>query len=154
MPASASLMDDLSAPPSRLARYSDRFGATASLLCAVHCAALPLLLGILPALGLGFLADHGFERGFIAFASVFATSSLILGFRRHQDPRAFGLLVPGVALLVAGVACDPAAIGLHAMLVASGGVLVALAHLVNQRLLHAHAEAPRCGHSRSAADPA
>ncbi|MBN8726154.1 MAG: MerC domain-containing protein [Xanthomonadales bacterium] len=145
-------MDKLSAPPSRLARYTDRFGATAAFLCAVHCAALPLLIGLLPALGLGFLADHGFERGFVAFASVLAASSLILGFRRHHDLRAFALLAPGVVLLVAGVATEPAGTIVHAVLVTGGGLLVALAHLANQRLSHGHIDAPDCAHGRSAAD--
>ncbi|HXD83673.1 MAG TPA: MerC domain-containing protein, partial [Rudaea sp.] len=54
-------------PPDRaLAHAADRLGAAASLLCAVHCAALPFVLALLPALGLGFLANHGFERAFIA----------------------------------------------------------------------------------------
>jgi hypothetical protein len=52
--------------PSLLTRLADRFGATASFLCAIHCAALPLVIAALPALGLGFLADHRFERTFIA----------------------------------------------------------------------------------------
>jgi hypothetical protein len=146
-------MDDPSAPPSRVACYTDRVGATASFLCALHCAALPLLLGILPALGLGFLADHAFERGFVAFASVFAAPSLILGFRRHQDFRAFALLVPAIALLVAGVACDPGRFALHAVLVTSGGLLLALAHLANQRFAQARAGAPRCGHTQEVTDP-
>lgn len=146
-------MDDLSAPPSRIACYTDRVGATASFLCALHCAALPLLLGVLPAPGLGFLADHAFERGFAAFASVFAATSLVFGFRRHQDFRAFALLIPGVALLVAGVACDPGRFALHAALVTSGGLLLALAHLANQRFAHARTGAPRCGHAEEATDP-
>ena len=37
-------------------RLADRFGATASFLCAVHCALLPLVIAALPAIGLGFLA--------------------------------------------------------------------------------------------------
>jgi len=147
-------MDDLSAPPSSLARYADRFGATASFLCAVHCAALPLVLGVLPALGLGFLADHGFERWFVAFASVLATGSLMFGFRRHQNPRALALLVPGIAVLAMGVVYEPTPIGLHAALVTSGGLLVAFAHVMNQRLSHAHAGTVRPVDSRGAVDPA
>src|ERR1700754_899180 len=84
--------------PSWLARVADRFGATASFLCAVHCAALPLVIAALPAIGLGFLANHRFERGFIAFASVLALSTLIMGFRRHRQFRAFWFLVPGILL--------------------------------------------------------
>ncbi|TCO40848.1 MerC mercury resistance protein [Dokdonella fugitiva] len=133
--------------PGRFARFADRFGATASFACALHCAALPLLLAILPALGLGFLADHAFERAFIAFASALALASLAFGFRRHRRFRAFGFLVPGVLLLVAGVVVDvDGRPFVHALLVSFGGMLVALSHLANLRLAHAHVHDAACGH--------
>src|SRR5690348_9718374 len=125
--------------PTWLARHADRFGATASFLCAVHCAALPLVIAALPAIGLGFLANHKFERGFIAFASVLALTTLILGFRRHRQFRAFWFLVPGILLLAAGIIVDfDASAKLHAVLVSIGGTLVAVSHLTNLRLAHVH----------------
>ena len=132
--------------PSLFARCADRVGATASFLCAVHCALLPLVLALLPALGLGFLANHQFEHGFIAFASVLALTSLIVGYRRHQCFRAFWFLVPGIALLFAGVVVEYDSMVLHAVLVAMGGSLVALAHLTNLRLSHRHVHDAVCGH--------
>ena len=126
-------------PPSLFARFADRFGATASFLCAVHCALLPLVLAILPALGLSFLADHRFEHAFIAFASMLALTTLIVGVRRHQRFRAFWFLAPGIVLLFAGIVVDfDHATRLHAALVAMGGSLVALAHITNLRLSHKH----------------
>lgn len=132
---------------SRFARFADRFGAAASFLCAVHCALLPLVIAVLPMLGLGFLADHRFERFFIAFAGVLALSTLIIGFRRHQRYRAFWFLVPGIVLLITGILIDVehATVG-HAVLVSIGGTLVALAHLVNLRLAHSHVHDAACGH--------
>lgn len=133
--------------PSLFARFADRFGATASFLCAVHCALLPLVLAILPALGLGFLADHRFEHAFIAFASILALTTLIVGFRRHQRFRAFWFLVPGIVLLFAGIVVDfDHATTLHAVFVAMGGSLVALAHITNLRLSHRHVHDAACGH--------
>src|SRR5262249_35569414 len=121
--------------PSLFARLADRLGATASFLCAVHCAALPLVLAALPALGLSFLANHEFERAFIAFASVLAATMLILGIRRHKQFRAMWFLVPGLVLLAAGVIVDAdGARIMHAVLVSCGGTLVALSHLTNLRL--------------------
>ena len=86
--------------PSIVSRFADRFGATASFLCAVHCALLPLVIAVLPAIGLGFLANHRFERGFITFASALALTTLVVGFRRHHRFRAFWFLVPGILLLI------------------------------------------------------
>jgi Flp pilus assembly protein TadB len=133
--------------PSLWIRIVDRFGATASFLCALHCAALPLVIAVLPVLGLGFLADHRFERFFVAFAAVLALSTLIVGFRRHQSFRAFWFLLPGIVLLIAGVVVDVdhATVG-HAVLVSIGGTLVALAHLMNLRLAHGHVHDAACGH--------
>ena len=128
-------------------RFADRFGATASFLCAVHCAALPLVIAVLPAIGLGFLANHRFERGFVAFASVLAVTTLVVGFRRHQRFRAFWFLLPGILLLAAGMIVDfEESATAHAVLVAIGGTLVAVSHLTNLRLAHGHVHDAACEH--------
>lgn len=135
-----------SSPPGRrFAALADRFGATASFLCAVHCALLPFVIAVLPVLGLGFLADHAIERGFVLFASALATTMLLVGYRRHGSRTALTVLFPGVALLLAGVLVDfDRSTTLHAVLVTTGGTLVALAHIVNLRLSHRHDE--NCRH--------
>lgn len=119
-----------------MAETADRIGATASFLCALHCAALPFVLALLPAIGLGFLADHGFEHGFIVFATLLATTMLVRGYRRHRAPHALALLAPGLVLLwLGGFVFDLETWGgWHAALVATGGSAVALAHIVNLRL--------------------
>ncbi|HEX5124508.1 MAG TPA: MerC domain-containing protein [Rhodanobacteraceae bacterium] len=133
--------------PSLVHRLGDRFGATASFLCAVHCAVLPFVIAMLPAIGLGFLANHRFERGFIAFASALALTTLIVGFRRHRQFRAFWFLVPGILLLMAGIVVDfEDNATLHAVLVAMGGTLVAVSHLTNLRLAHGHVHDAACEH--------
>jgi hypothetical protein len=139
--------DKISNSPSRRGMESrvDRFGALASMMCAVHCALLPLIFGVLPALGLGFLAEHGFEQAFVSFAIVLASISLVFGLRRHGSYRAFLFLVPGILLLVIGVLIgsnhsDP----WHATVVSIGGTLIALSHVINMRLTHVHG--PACRH--------
>ena len=69
-------MDARQANKSRWWFLADRLGATASFLCAIHCAALPFVLAVLPLLGLSFLADHRFERGFVMFACALALTAL------------------------------------------------------------------------------
>lgn len=119
---------------------ADRLGAVASFLCAIHCAALPFVLAILPALGLGFLASHGFEHVFIICASALAAGSLVYGYRRHRVRIALMLLAPGLVLLwVGGFLFDlHPGFSWHPILVASGGTLVAVAHIINLRLVHRH----------------
>ncbi len=130
-----------------LLRTVDRVGAGASFVCAVHCAALPFLIAMLPAIGLGVFANHAFERGFITVAALLAITSLLTGFRRHRRLRAFGFLAPGIACLLAGIAIDADARPvMHAALVSIGGTLVALSHLANLRLARRHVHDANCAH--------
>lgn len=133
--------------PGRYAVLADRVGATASLLCAVHCALLPFVLALLPLIGLEFLAGHTFERIFVACAAALASASILTAYRRHRKPHALFLMVPGIALLLSGVAVDIGAhVALHTVAVVCGGVLVASAHATNLVLAHRCAHGPACGH--------
>lgn len=115
------------------------------MLCAVHCALLPLFFGLLPVMGLEILADHALERAFVIFAILLASISLAHGLRRHGSYLPFLLLLPGIALLVTGllIGSTHASSG-HALAVSLGGALVALSHVMNLRLNHVHG--PHCRH--------
>lgn len=116
-------------------RLADRLGALASFLCAIHCALLPFVLAVLPLLGLGFLASHGFERGFVLFACVLALASLVGAYRRHRRPLPLRLALTGLVLLLMGVTfAENYSIVLHSVMVTCGGLLVASAHFVNLRM--------------------
>ncbi|NUS38350.1 MAG: MerC domain-containing protein [Lysobacter sp.] len=148
-------MKDARLPPSpeprrdvrRPAPLLDRLGATGSLLCAVHCALLPLLLAALPSLGIAAWLGKDFERGFVLFASALGLFTLSWGYRRHRAVRALGLLVPGLAALWIGV-LSPLhdAVVPHAAVMTLGGTLVGLAHLANLRLSHGHVHDAQCAH--------
>lgn len=133
-------------------RVADRVGATASFLCAIHCALLPFVIAVLPLLGLEFLADHRFERGFVMFACVLALVALIRGFRRHQRPLPLMLAIPGLLLLLLGVTyAENYSIILHSVLVTCGGFLLASAHFLNLRrdsckVRDEHVHGPQCAH--------
>lgn len=127
-----------------LSRRADRFGFAVSLLCAIHCALLPVAIVLLPSLGLSLgvatLASDRFEEGFVLFATLFGLFTLVMGYRRHRVVRALGLLVPGLALLWVGVLYPPLhhSVLPHAVAMTIGGTLVGLAHLANLRLVHVH----------------
>lgn len=134
-----------STPPSALL---DRIGATGSLVCAVHCAVLPLLIALLPSLGIAQWLGEGFERGFVVFASLYGVAILAWSYRRHRTLRALVLLLPGLAALWAAVTIPALhqALVPHAVVMTFGGTLVGLAHLVNLRLNHGHVHDATCAH--------
>lgn len=147
-------MTDLPTPsdaPRRWWHAADRLGAVASFLCAIHCAALPFVIALLPVIGLSFLADHRFEAGFVLFACVLASAALYSGYRRHRRRLPLTLAVPGLLLLVLGVTfLHGNSLLVHSVLVTCGGLLVASAHFVNLRVDrsgHAgHVHGPTCAH--------
>ena len=115
-------------------QVADRVGTGASLLCAIHCAALPFVLLLLPVIGLGFLANERFEAGFVALASVLAMVVLTRGFRHHQQPLPLMLAGLGITLLIIGVSnVTGHAVVTHSVLVTIGGLSLASAHFFNSR---------------------
>lgn len=116
---------------------ADRLGFTASFLCAIHCALWPWLLALAPAFGLEFGGWVDVDQAFVVFATLLGVSTLTLGWRRHRIFRAWVLLVPGLGLVWAGSFGPLHAHNLsHALVMTSGGVLLALAHMLNLRLTH------------------
>lgn len=80
----------------------DKAGATASFLCAIHCAIMPFVITILPLLGLGFLSSEPVEWGLLTASGTLGTLSLCLGYREHRSRRVFAVLGVALAFLVAG----------------------------------------------------
>ena len=126
----------------------DRIGMTGSMLCAIHCALLPVLLAALPSFALAAWATDSVETGIVIFATLVGAFSLLWGYRRHGHVRALGLLVSGLVALWAGLLYPPLhhdAIP-HAVVMTFGGTLVALAHLANLRRNHGHVHDAGCAH--------
>lgn len=135
-------------PPHVRHRLIDRLGAMGSLLCAVHCALIPVLIALAPTLGAAQWLGGGFELAFVVFATGLGLFSLVSGYRRHGAVRALGLLVPGLAALWLTILFRPlhdAAVP-HAIAMTFGGTLVGLAHLANLRLNHGHVHDATCAH--------
>lgn len=122
----------------------DGIGASASLLCAAHCALMPLAVTLLPLLGLSFLADEKTEWLIFAVIVILGAVSLGLGYRRHRSRRALALLSMGLGLLAAGHIAEGNAMGWGVPVVVAGGLLVALAHWTNRSLCRACPVCERC----------
>lgn len=62
----------------------DALGVTTSLVCAIHCALLPLLLASLPIFGFDIIKNEFFEYFMIGLAFVVGLYALSHGFRKHH----------------------------------------------------------------------
>ncbi len=154
-----------------ITRHIDKFGAFASALCAVHCAAVGLAMAVLPVLGLTFLADPRTEAVFIGTAVVLGVWAIVAGYRRHRNRWPAVLFLAGLVLVAAshlghghahGVASAAHVHGpgcVHrepwaAALAVLGGLTLVAFHVVNHRLGHHACACIVCTASEPDATPA
>jgi hypothetical protein len=76
----------------------DALGVTTSVVCAIHCAVLPLAMASLPVLGINIIHNPGFEFGMIGLALLIGARALWHGFRRHHR-RVTPLLLFGCGMI-------------------------------------------------------
>ena len=80
--------------------WTDRFGAVASTLCALHCAVCALAPAALGAMGLGVLLSQSAELGLSLIAILFGLGALTFAWRLQRSRRIVGLLAMGIIGLV------------------------------------------------------
>lgn len=124
--------------PPRYQRWLDRLGMSASTICAVHCLALPFLLSVLPAIGLGFLGGHTFELIMIATSITIAAVSLGRSYTVHGKLNPLMMMISGAVLLVFNFvgheSHTPLVETLHPYIAGFAGLMIASAHWINLRL--------------------
>ncbi len=133
----------------------DRAGTVASFLCAIHCALMPLVITLLPLLGLGFLSSEPMEWLLLSVSATLGVISICFGFRQHRSRRVWALVGTSIAFLVtARVAAHfvgaahthdwaHGAAWLETAFMVAGGTLMISAHWLNQKLCRS---CKRCCH--------
>jgi ABC-type Fe3+-siderophore transport system permease subunit len=113
----------------------DRLGAAASLTCAVHCAAMPSLIGLLPLVGLTFLADEQTEMVLAGLSIGIGILNLIPSYaRKHRQWRPLLIFISGASLIIAVKLLTEKGSRLETPTMMLGALLIACAHVVNRRL--------------------
>ena len=102
-----------------------------SVLCLLHCLALPLVVA-----GLPFLAQYSeghLHAQVLVVVLPLSTVALGLGFRRHRDLRILFGGILGMALLVAGATYAHTRLGLTAdrVFTIAGSIVLGTAHFFN-----------------------
>jgi hypothetical protein len=123
-------------------------GAGLSFACLVHCMAFPVLVAILPAIGLGFLLTGLAEKIILGCAVALCAASLLSGYPRHRDLRPFALLAAAPVDYWLAMTTRH-----HLMFVLIGGISLAWASLMNRSLSQRHHHA-QCGCDAPASDDA
>lgn len=108
----------------------DGLGIVTSILCAIHCGLLPLLLPALPLFGINIIHNVAFEWGMIALAFFVGMYSLYHGFKKHHHSyQPFLIFFIGFVFLVVKEFMN------HQLILLIGAViLIITAHITNYRL--------------------
>ena len=93
---------------------------------------MPLLVTILPLIGLGFLANERAEVILITVAIGLAIGSLVWGVRHHRRWRAFLILIVAFAFIVTARTAVEGTF--EVVFYSIGAIVLAAAHLVNRHL--------------------
>jgi hypothetical protein len=81
--------------------WKDRLGIFASAVCAIHCAATPILLATLPTLKLTeWMADPLFHQGFAVACCLLVAIAIVPMAWRFRDLRLFSLASSGLGLIL------------------------------------------------------
>ena len=112
--------------------HLDFVGFSASLLCAVHCAALPFLLSLAPLAGLQFLENPWIEYTIILVSFFVASYALVHGYRRHHR-KALALIIVTIGFFFIGAGHLLHMEWTEVVFTSCGGTLIATAHLINWR---------------------
>lgn len=119
--------------------WLDKLGISASVLCLIHCLALPVLIPLVPTLG---LFGHD-EVHLMLLAPIVALAGfgILPGYLRHRSYAVLFAAMIGVLLCSAAVGAE-VFFGLHSLdvpLTIAGGLCLAGAHLTNLRLSRSQA---------------
>jgi hypothetical protein len=110
----------------------DSAGMLASTLCAIHCAAMPLLIGALTVAGVGWLGSEGLEWGILGGSLSVGLLALVPSYRRvHRRSSCLWLFWLGILAIVAG-RLERASVLPDTPFVVSGAILIVSSHALNR----------------------
>jgi len=103
----------------------DLVGAAASLVCAVHCTGVALVLGLVPALEIA--AQPWVDWLFLAASTLLGVLALVPGYRQHRHSMPLVLFIGGISILFVArlLHLPPSALELSIVLCAAAALIAA-----------------------------
>lgn len=123
----------------------DTLGISASVICAIHCAILPIFLTSLPVFGVEILHNRIFEMGMIGLAAFVGLYALHHGWKKHHHKKTpLILFIIGMLFLISKEWLHNISI----YLLIPAVIFILAAHILNYRLCRKanHCHAADCNH--------
>lgn len=123
----------------------DAMGITTSVVCAIHCAVLPLLFTSLPFWGVDIIKDKIFEYCMIGLAFLIGVIALSHGYRKHHHKLSPIVIFAVGFLFLLGKEWQP---NIEIPLLIIAVCVILTAHYLNYRWCrkHNHAHQEDCNH--------
>lgn len=112
--------------------HLDQLGMGASIACAVHCAALPIIITSLPLIGLEFLANIWVEIFMILCSALIGAWSIGGNFTKHYNRIPILIFIGGFVLIATGHFLWHE---MEDILIPLGGITIAIAHYANWKII-------------------
>lgn len=116
--------------------HFDKAAIGLSLVCAVHCLLLPVVLVILPTLAASTFSDERFHQWMLVAVLPTSLLALTMGCRRHRNMSVMAMGLSGIAILTLAAFLGHDWLGESGEKIASllGASLIALGHFRNHKL--------------------
>ncbi len=116
--------------------YYDKFAIGLSLLCTIHCLALPLLMLLLPTVSAVFLADEGFHFYMVLMVLPISSFALWVGFKQHRSSKILLQGITGLIILSATVFLGHEQLGeiTEKLMTLLGSSFICYSHYLNYKI--------------------
>ena len=117
-----------------------KVGVWASIICAIHCTALPLLMILLPTAGVYLFINETFEYALLGISLLINIINVCFGYRQHKSNKALAVLALGLFVFVIGKLMHHhndhigVQFDLFNCFMIAGGLLMALSSWINDKL--------------------
>jgi type III secretory pathway component EscS len=115
----------------------DNLGIVASVICLIHCMAMPFILALLPFMGLSFLDTEEAHWVLAFFIIGFALVAIFPAYLKHKRPGILSAMIVGMLLVVFGAFFAEHTLG-HAYempLLVVGNLILVATHWRNRSLI-------------------
>ena len=115
---------------------ADKFAVSTSTICALHCIALPFVIGVFPAISASFLGAEAFHVWPLWAVIPLSAFGLSLGCGQHKNKTVLVAGSMGLGFLVFAALAGHALLGENGERVTTllGATFIALAHIRNYKL--------------------